>query len=131
MSWGQSWGSSWGNSWGDSSVAVIPDAGPIPSGGFPWEPFENLPGNRFLKRRVRRVIEEVALQQVQDLHLDEQQRFEQLTRELELKNIEFEASYLEALNDYRGMLINLEIRKLLNQKDENEAMLLILIAAHI
>lgn len=105
---------------------------PQPRGQAIWlQPFEEIGRNRFLKRRVRKIIEEVAIQQADNLHLDEQQRFDQLQAELKAENIEFQANYLEALNTYREMLIANEIKSILIQKDESEAMLLILIAAHL
>jgi len=77
------------------------------------------------------VIEQVALEQTQNLHLDDQQRFEQLTRELEAESIEFETRHLQALNQIREELLALEIQSLLKKQDDEEAMLLIMIAANL
>jgi len=70
------------------------------------------------------------------LHLDEQQRFEELTRELQLREIEFDSRYLEALNIQREALIDEEIGRLLKKTAEkksldsqNELALIILLAA--
>ena len=111
---------------------VSPDTAPTPTGSAPfYQRFEDIGRNRFLKRRVRRVIEQVAEAQVQHLALDETQRLEHLIGELEAKGLEYETRYLEALNQYREVLIGNEIKTILKRKDENEAMLLILIAAYL
>lgn len=103
-----------------------------PSGGIPeYRPFEDRDPYRFIPSAAALVIEKVAQSQVDNLHLDEQQRFEQLARELEAEEIEFEARYLEALGRARDELLTGEIRRLLQAKDNEEAMLLILIAAQI
>ena len=80
---------------------------------------------------ARLVIESVAAQQAERLEQDKQKRFEELTRELELRGIEFEGRYLESLNFERERLINAEIALRIRQKmmDEEALMLLVLIAA--
>ena len=132
--WGQSWGGdtgAWGVSWGQGEAPppAAPSPGPAPSGGFhPW-----------ITRRKRRkpdeiqqVIETVAFRQVQTLEPDEQKRFEELERELEARGIEWEAKYLELLNEERESLINEEIGRLLRRKiAEEEELLLILLAASL
>lgn len=75
------------------------------------------------------IIEEVALRQV-DTH-DEHRRFEELLRELEAQEIEWDARYLTALNEIREVLIREEIKTLLKKKDDEEALLIIMLAAHI
>ena len=130
--WGEAWGSSWGHSWDIGEPVVLADEGVKPSGGIPardWRPFEERDPYRF-SQHVRKVIEEVAVQQVQ-LNLDEPQILDHLLQELKAEKIEFETRYLEALNDYREILIREEIKGLLKNKDDNEAMLLILIAANL
>lgn len=52
------------------------------------------------------VIAEVAQRQVLRQEHDEQKRYEELTRELELRRIEYEARYLEALADERQRLLD-------------------------
>ena len=107
----------------------------LPQGSAPFfqqlRPFEEIGQNRFLKRRVRKVIEEVAQAQVQHLELDESQRLDHLIGELDAQGLEYDARYLEALNQYRDILIGNEIKTILRNKDENEAMLLIMIAAYL
>jgi hypothetical protein len=82
---------------------------------------------------VVRVIEDVAARQVEVLEQDKQKIFEELTRELELKRVEFDARYLEVLSQEREILIDAEIaehfRKIKVQ--EEELMLLVLMAANI
>lgn len=91
--------------------------------------FEDLPQHRLIK--VKQVIEEAAEEQLKHLELDETQRLEHLERELELENIEYRASYLEALNLYREKRINEQIAEIFrNRRLEDEAILLILIAAY-
>ena len=129
--WGESWGVSWGHSW-DIGESKAVEEGIKPSGGIPaqeWRPFEERDPYRF-SQQVRQIIEEVAVQQVQ-LSLDEPQILPHLIEELKAENIEFETQYLEALNGYREILIREEIKSLLKSKDDNEAMLLILIAANL
>lgn len=77
------------------------------------------------------VIDAVAARQAQDLRLDEQQRFEELERELQLEGIQSNIRHLEALNQQRERLIDAEIEKLLNLKFQQDfnARLLILLAA--
>ena len=110
----------------------VPEAGPRPSGGHhPW--FKKI------KRRlqpweieeIQRVINEIALRQVQTLELDQQKRFEELSRELQLKEIEWDATYLEILNEERETLIHEEIGRLLRKKitDEEDELLMLLAAS--
>lgn len=81
---------------------------------------------------VAEVIAQVAERQAQALDLDEQQRLEELTRELELKKLKFQGRYLELLNTQRQLLIDQEIATLMQQKQaalqrmEEEAILLFL-----
>lgn len=81
---------------------------------------------------VAEVIAQVAERQAQALDLDEQQRLEELTRELELKRLKFQGRYLEVLNIQRQQLIDEEIGRLMGEKQaaaqrlEEEAILLFL-----
>ena len=78
------------------------------------------------------VVEKVALRQAEDNHLDEQQRFEELARELELKGLEYETRYLEMLNARREAFINAEIGRLIRLKISNQNIIeMLLIAASV
>ena len=77
----------------------------------------------------RRVIEEVATRQVERLEVDEQKIFDELYREIELKGLQWEARYLEALNAQRELLINEEIARRLQQGINNEATMMLLVMA--
>lgn len=82
------------------------------------------------------VIAYVAARQADALEADEQKRFEELSRELALERIEFEAKHLEALNSARQKLIDNEIALRLNailaaQKNEKAIIALMLIAASV
>jgi hypothetical protein len=85
-----------------------------------------------LTSAVAEVIAEVAERQAQKLDLDEQQRFEELTRKLKLKGLEWQGRYLELLNIQRQQLIDEEIGRLMRQKQaeiqqrEEEVILLLL-----
>lgn len=86
----------------------------------------------YAKHNPVEIVEEVARRQVETLGLDEHQRFEELERELEAREIEWDVKYLDLLNLERSKYLDLEIKKLLKLKyDEEEAMLLILIAANL
>ena len=121
--------------WGGAGVAPPPPptpapAGPRPSGGFrPWITRRR---RKLRPEEIQRVIETVALRQVQTLELDEQKRFEELERELEARGIEWETRYLELLNEERERLIHQEIGRLLRRKlEEEDATLLILLASSL
>lgn len=86
----------------------------------------------FTHPQIAPLIQELAYRQSQDLTRDDEQRFEELERELEIQGIEWQARYLEALNVQRERLIEQEIGALLRAKlQEDEAMLLIVVAATI
>ena len=79
-----------------------------------------------IQRLAVEVLDEVAHRQVLTLELDEHKRFEELERELELKGIEWEARYLDLLNERREALIDAEIGRLLRLKqDENDVIILL------
>ena len=85
-----------------------------------------------LSREALESIAEVARRQAERLELDEQKRFEELERELSLRSVEWEARYLDLLNEQRESLINEEIGRLLRRKiAEEEELLLILLAASL
>lgn len=83
---------------------------------------------------VAEVIAEVAERQARQLDLDEQQRLEELTRELELKGLRWQGRYLELLNAEREQLIDAEIGRLIQerqaamQRREEEVILLLLMS---
>ena len=72
------------------------------------------------------VIETVAFRQSKHLHLDEQQRFDELAGELKLHGLELEAKHLEYLNNRREALISAEIGKLLRIRIEEEEIFMML-----
>mgnify|MGYP001611177427 CR=1 FL=1 len=84
-----------------------------------------------IPKRVERIIEEVAKRQAEKLELDRQKQFEELSRELKLKNIEWEGRFLEALNKSRERLIDLEIASRIKVKlrDEQDIISLLTLAA--
>ena len=77
------------------------------------------------------VIAEVAERQVARLEPDEHKRFEELSRELDLRYIEWRAEYLDQLNARREALIAAEIRARLAAmlEEEEETLMVALIAA--
>mgnify|MGYP001561717976 FL=1 len=119
--------------------AVI--SGVVPSGGFPARdvfPHPRTPHEIRKERekwgilpKTQDIIEGVAQRQAEDLHLDAQQRLEELERELELAGIEWDGKYLTMLNAERERLINAEIleRAKLLRNNEDAATLLLLIGS--
>jgi len=115
---------------------------PIPSGKKPYHRYPRLRTDQEIREERERlgilpkaaqVISDVAARQAAAMRYDEQRYFEELSRELELQNIEFEGKYLEALNIQRGKLIDAEIGRLLKEKFDMEdaEMVLLLLAASI
>ena len=99
---------------------------PVPSG----HPFYELPRYKKPKQReITRIINEVARRQVETLEADEQKRFEELERELEARQIEWDARYLTALNERREFLIEQEIGRLLRKKNDEEETVIALLMA--
>ncbi len=140
-SWGVSWGnpSAWGVSWvhGDQAPVVVPDAarGHVPwlGGGAPLDR-ERIAKDRErfgIPRPVIEIIEAIAEGQAARLEADEQKRFEELSREMQLRGIEWEAQFLEIMNATRQRLIDAEIGRLLRQQLEDEQIMLMLIAASL
>lgn len=99
-----------------------------------------LPGRDYIEQQqiaeeiIRRVAERQA-KSVREIRLDDQQRFEELQRELELHDIEWQSTYLENLNSLRDALITLEIKQRLEKKrldaEDEEVMLLFLMSANV
>ena len=81
-------------------------------------------------------IHEIAVRQADTLsvlRMDEQQRFEELNRELKFRGIEWQAKYLEALNTQRERLIDAELaeRFRLMLGKQKIVVLLMLLAASV
>ena len=113
----------------------------VPSGGRPQLTLRDEAQRQYRERQkrqklqliqaAREAIEEVARRQVERLELDEQKRFEELERELSLRSVEWEARYLDLLNEERESLIDEEIGRLLRRKiaEEDELLLILLDAS--
>ena len=112
-----------------------------PSGGIPYSGYETRKRTKEEIQRERerlgilpraaQIINLIAARQVETLKADEQQRLEELTREMALEKIEWESRYLEMLNARRETLISAEIAMLLRKKlqDEENMVILMLLAA--
>lgn len=74
-------------------------------------------------------IQEVARRQAERLEMDRQKQYDEMVRELELRRIEYRASYLEALAAERERLITEEIKRRFQMQDDEAVILLTLIAA--
>lgn len=70
---------------------------------------------------VIEIVEAVATRQTQDTRLDDVQRIEELTRELQLRNIELESVYFEALSAERERLIDEELKMRLQSVQRKRA----------
>lgn len=142
--WGGSWGSAWGVSWGSGAgptPPVTPAATQLVGGGIPHPGMLHLPHRPRTREDIRKdrarfgievaeVISSVAARQAENLVLDEQKRYEELSREITLRGLEFESRHLEALNIERQRLIDQEIGRLLRIKvAEEEAIMMLLVLA--
>lgn len=78
---------------------------------------------------VVEVIAAVAARQAETLVLDEQKRYEELTREITLLGLEYDARYLEAVNIERQRLIDAEIGMLLRRRQDEEDLMILLVMA--
>lgn len=92
------------------------------------------PADYALSDEVALAIRRVARRQADELSAlkrDEQQRFEELHRELQMRGIECEARYLAALDEIREYLIDEEIGQRLSAKlrAEKEFMTIMLLCA--
>ena len=85
-----------------------------------------------LPREAAEAIAEVAARQVERSEQDEQKRFDELLRELQLRSIEFEARYLDALAVMRERLIE-EAKQtaIRRQQQEEEVLILLMLAAAV
>ena len=121
----------------------VPDSGVKPSGGIPATLHARGRTRKEISEERKRygiqdalaaeIIEAVAAHQVDRLETDEQKRFEELHRELELRHIMWQGRYLEALNGIRTRLIDEEIAARLRMKfrEEEEIMMLLMMAAAV
>ena len=134
----------WGSGvWAEGGVIppppVVAPAGPI-GGGYVHERRRGRKELREARRRVgleddyrteeelaQAIVASVAARQALVLEQDEQKRFEELSRQLQLARIEFRATHLEALNRERQKLIDLEIGRLLRRNLQDEEILLMLL----
>ena len=142
--WGASWGTAWANSWSPQEAPVTLGEQPRGTAGWLYGPYGKAGRRRtssdILRAResfgipaaVSVVIAEVAQRQAEARTLpDAQQRYEELSRELQARGIEWRAEYLEELNARRERLITAEIaaRLKLMQQAKDEEMMLLLLAA--
>ena len=141
--WGGSWGTSWALSWTkEEAVAPVTTVTPpLVGGGIPHDYVQtkrdiSRARKRFgledevARKEAEAVIAEVAARQVVRLEKDAQKRFEELSRELQLRGIEWESRYLESLNVQRERLIDAEIgRRLRALQEEQEILILLFMAA--
>ena len=129
-------------------LPVVP-AAPRPSGGFPYRDTSRtrkeiakarerfgIPDQERIAQEAlaQRVIAEVAKRQADRLERDEQKRFEELSRELALRGIEWDGRHLAALNNARQRIIDAEIGLRLNalrRREDEEIVLLMLIASSL
>ena len=81
------------------------------------------------QERAAQVIASVAARQAQALETDHYKQYEELTRQLDIEGLEFDRRYLEALSQQRERLIDKEIFLQFRRIEEEELMLLVMIAA--
>jgi len=84
-----------------------------------------------ISAKAAKVIESVAKRQAEDSRQDQHQRYEELQRELDAQDIEWQAGYLELMNDLRDALISAEIKQRMEKirQTKDEEMMLMMIAA--
>jgi len=84
-----------------------------------------------ISAKAVKVIESVAKRQAEDSRQDQHQRYEELQRELDAQDIEWQAGYLELMNDLRDALISAEIKQRMEKirQTKDEEMMLMMIAA--
>ena len=122
----------------------LPSSTPIGGGYHPSQGYTGHEIRRRTKKEIQEereklgilpkaqvIIEDVARRQAETLALDEQQRFEELQRELALEKIQFEGKYLEYLNARRQSLIDAEISRLIRDKMESEEVMTLMMMAAI
>jgi len=118
-----------------------PSDQPRPAGGFPASEGERRRRTAEDIRRARErygIADEVAMairevaerqaaaQAAAQAKADEQKQFDELYRELELRAIQFDARYLEALAEMRSLYI-----EQFKRQEEEEILLLLLISAGV
>ena len=84
-----------------------------------------------ISAKAAKVIESVAKRQAEDSRQDQHQRYEELQRELDAQDIEWQAGYLELMNDLRDALISAEIKQRMEKirQTKDEEIMLMMIAA--
>lgn len=130
--WGNSWGNAWGNSWG-----LIASAQPDVIRNFSlreWRKWRKPEDEENLRRlgleaAAAEVIDDVAERQSADYRQDDQQRLDELRGELELRGLEMRSAHIDALNRHRDQLIRDELRRLFQQRQDDEDMEILLILA--
>jgi hypothetical protein len=112
-----------------------------PSGGYPNDSYHRRTREQVSRDRKRfgiidalaaEAIAEVAARQAERLEADKQKQYDELKRELELRRIEWETGYLEALNAERERLISAEIALRIHKKiqqDEEDFIVMALLTA--
>lgn len=140
--WGGSWGGSWALSWTGEHTPTPPAPTPAPQGGGGGRKRLHTRRARYsdesraielslqgIAPEAQDVIIAVAERQAYDSRGDDQKRYEELQRELELDGIEWQSQYLELMNSVRQQFIDFEIkrrmREIANQQEE-EAILIML-----
>jgi len=135
------WGASFGAAFGGAFGAITPArAYPPPHGasifghGYRERTKKEIREDRErfgIPQEIATVIVDVAARQVERLELDAQKRFEEFSRELELRDIQWDARYLKMLNEARARLIDAEIGERLRQRIDDEQIMVMLIAASL
>ena len=126
----------------DAGIPDITGGGSHPSQGYSGhevqrrtrEDVERARERFGIEGRVQKIIQDVAAQQVARLETDAQKQYDELIRELELRRIEFEARYLEALSTEREKLLDAEIAmrimtRLKQDQQERDILMLLVVAA--
>lgn len=84
------------------------------------------------KAEVPRIIVEVAVRQLESPTFDKQKRFDELAREFALRKLRLRSEYFKLFETERAKLQALILQDLQRrQKDEEESMLLIVLAAQL
>lgn len=118
---------------------VVTSVGEPPSGGY-WDGTQARRDPEDLRKSRRdygitidaeKVISSVAQRQVEDRHLDEIQRRDELRAEMRILGMEMENRHIAALNDERQRLLTAEIKRLFEIKTHNEQVIALIIAASI
>jgi hypothetical protein len=133
--------------WRTTGVGAPPappaDTAVRPSGGFPAndrarsrEEISRARERFGIRDDVAQALAAVAQRQAEaslteQTEADEQKRFDELYRELQLRSIEFEARYLEALAGMREAFLEETRRNIKKRQEEEDLMLLMMLAAAV